>query len=548
MVTGKIIRGLALLGILLLAIQGQAATKRYLVQFKSPQTFQMVAENMQLHSAFTASGMAAPANLNQTKVTDVLSEIEMVVVESADKASINSLRQHSSVSFVEEEVFHPAPEPMATHSRNNNIRSFAKTVELPWGLTAVRAPQAWKVTEGRSARVLVLDTGIDKQHPSIAARFEKARNLMGGNENAYNDDIGHGTHVAGTILGGSPGQPVGVAPQAKLLAGKVCSNFGCSSIAIAQGINWAAQEKVDVINMSLGGMMITNGELQALARAESAGVFVAAASGNGGVGRVSYPAAVPSVVAVGAIDQTLTRASFSQWGPELDIVAPGVDTVSSVPVGSGRDGTVKIDLGKGMSQVNSLPMVGAPLTNNFSGDLVYVELGRPKDFSNVDVRGKIAFISRGEITFKEKVDNAILAGASAVILFNNAPGLVQGSMTEDGSEGAIPAAMIEQTIGNTVRDQLLAGHAVQASISIEASDYANFQGTSMATPHVAGVAALVRSANPRISPADLRALLSRTAIPLGPNNQNEYGAGLVNAEAAVNSAQVEIPLSLLQAN
>ena len=83
-------------------------------------------------------------------------------------------------------------------------------------------------------------------------------------------------------------------------------------------------------------------------------------------------------------------------------------------------------------------------------------------------------------------------------------------------------------------------------IAIEPSDYASFQGTSMATPHVAGVAALVRAANPQLTPSQVKALLKQTATPLGPNSNNEYGAGIVNAEAAVGQASIQGAMRLSQ--
>jgi subtilisin family serine protease len=169
---------------------------------------------------------------------------------------------------------------------------------------------------------------------------------------------------------------------------------------------------------------------------------------------------------------------------------------------------------------------------------VFAGLGQPQDFAGINVSGKFALISRGTITFGDKVKNALAAGAVGVIIYNNAPGLMQGTLTEDGSEAAIPAAMIEQSIGEMAKQMLAQGQSVRFSMSIDATDYASFQGTSMATPHVAGVAALVRAANPSLTPDQVRQVLKSTATPLGPNANNEYGSGLVNAREAVAKAFV----------
>jgi len=536
-------RKITLVGLVLslLSLNAQAESKRYLVQFKSSQTFNNVIQNMRGADASRTGSFSGMRLLNSNAtVGQAFQHLDMLVIETSDPAAISSLKNHPAIALVEQEIFHPAPKPMATWGNQVQSQRFSSaSMDTPWGITAVKAPEAWTTTKGETARVMVLDTGIDKAHAALKGRYEKGRNFTTADADDLTDQIGHGSHVAGTILAdGLNGAIVGVAPEAKLLMGKVCSMQGCSSVAIAGGINWAIEERVDVVNMSLGGMFISNAEALALLRAEAEGVMVIAASGNSGTPSVSYPAAFRTVLAVGAIDSTLTKAGFSQWGPELAIVGPGVDVLSAVPSGTGRGATVKMDLGdgKGLSEIKCLPFVGSPLMNNNENDVVFAGLGKPADFATINVRGKFALISRGEIAFTEKVNNAIQAGAVGVIIFNNAPGLLQGALTDDGSEAAIPAAMIEQTVGEAARQVLTAGQGIRASFSIDATDYASFQGTSMATPHVAGVAALVRAANKNLTPAQVRDLLKATAFPLGPNTNNEYGSGLVDANAAVQRA------------
>lgn len=543
------------IGILLVVLAAggiaNAQAKRYLVSFKSPQAFQSAIQHMHAQ-AFSEDGSAVSVGIfgGKVRVSKTLEQIQLMVVEADNAKAASALAQHPLIDLVEEEFFHPAPKPLATWGTQiAKGREKSAAVEVPWGIHAVKAPGAWAITKGQSARVMVLDTGVDSAHPSLASRLEKVKNFTRGSSTDVQDQIGHGTHVAGTILAdGRDGGLVGVAPQAKLLMGKVCMAEGCSNIAIASGVNWSVQEKVDVVNMSLGGAMISEGEARAIRAAEAAGVMIAAASGNDGTGKVSFPAAMETVMAVGAIDSTLKRAAFSQYGPQLDIVAPGVDVMSAVPKGTGRGAIVKVDLkGKGLSEVKSLPFVGSPLGNS-NNQLVFAGLGKTTDFATINVNGKFALIARGEIAFKEKVNNAIAAGAAGVLIFNNAPGLIQGTLTDDGSEAQIPAAMIEQTVGEAARNALNEGRTVTASMSVAATDYAALQGTSMATPHVAGVAALVRAANKNLTPAQVREILTATATPLGPNSSNEYGKGLVNAEAAVAQAAMDLPLSFQVAN
>lgn len=550
MITGKVLKS-ALLVALGLASASHADTVKYLVKFKSPETFaavkSAVVQSTESH-IFRAAGDQSSAGTKlmgtNATVAESLDHIQMMIVESADPKAIESLRNHPAVALVEQEIIHPAPRPLATWSASPMRKKKKQKTKMdrPWGIDSVKAPEAWASTQGASSRVMVLDTGLDVSHPAVSGRFEQGRNFTGGSTTDISDQVGHGTHVAGTILAsGQRGDLVGVAPRARLLMGKVCSLAGCSSAAIAAGINWAVAEKADVVNMSLGGSMISEGEAQAIRAAEEAGVFIAAASGNDGTPRVSFPAAVESITAVGAIDNTNTKAQFSQWGPELDVVAPGVDVISSVPQGTGRGAEVKIDAGKGVTNAKTLPFVGSPL-RTVQGQMVFCGLGKTADFKNLNLTGKIALISRGEIPFKDKVNNAIAKGATAVVIFNNAPGLIQGSLSEDGSEVAIPAVMIEQTLGEEAKAALLSGRGASVSLAVEATDYASFQGTSMATPHVAGVAALIRAANHSLTPSQVRDILKQTATPLGPNTQNEYGSGLVNAAAAVRMAHTFSPL------
>lgn len=541
----------ALLGALAVTIGAAHAegSKRYLIEFQSPATFRTMSERFSLSSR--APGVVAPMHLfnhADTVVSETLNKIEMVVVESANVAAMEILKRHPAVALVEEEVFHPAPEPLATFG-SRPVTVTALPLETPWGIGAVKAPGAWNVTRGQGARVMVLDTGLDVGHPALAGRFVKGQNFTGGDRADIRDNVGHGTHVSGTILAdGLRGGLVGVAPEAQLMMGKVCSDRGCSSVAIASGINWAVTEGAQVVNMSLGGAFITDAEARALQRAEQAGVLVVAASGNDGTDNVSYPAATPSVIAVGAIDSTRNKAEFSQWGPELDVVAPGVEVVSSVPRGTGRDAEVSYGaVGAPVEVLKSLPFQGSPVAAVSGENVVFAGFGRRGDFSGVDVNGKIVLLSRGEIPFKEKSANAIQRGATGVLIYNNAPGLARGSLTDDGSEVAVPVVMIEQTAGETLKNLLTSGGKVNLAMQVEASDYAALQGTSMATPHVAGVAALVRAANPALTPAQVRDILNATATPLGPNDENQYGHGLVDAEAAVAKALALAPVAARQA-
>lgn len=533
-----------------LTISGIASAKdRYLVIYKSKQGFSAMNQYM------------LTEGVSSLKIQDSLANIHGQVIRTANPKAIEALKNHPEVAVVEAEFFRPSPKPLNGFKlvkANNDVPSddqassdpqiqvpnFNEGVATPWGITAVHAPEAWQVAQGGAkARVLVLDTGIDPKHPALKANFEKGRNFFenydGPNPDDFIDKEGHGTHCAGTIAGAYNEQTgfTGVAPLAKILMGRVCGELGCSNIAVAQGIDWGVAQKVDVISMSLGGAYSSSAERLAVVNAEKAGVTVVAASGNSGVGTVSFPAALPTVVAVGAVDSSITKTNFSQWGPELDIVAPGAAVVSTVPQGTGRDSVTELTVDGVTTRVKSAAFSGTKLFSTPRvGDLVPAGLGKAEDFNGIDVKGKIALISRGQIAFSEKVQNALKAGAIGVVIYNNTVGLMQGALSEDGSEIDAAVVMIEQALGSSLVQSIVAGKKASVAISTSASDYAMFDGTSMATPHVAGVAALIKSANKNLTPAQVRTILATTARTLGPNTNNEYGKGLVQADAAVKMA------------
>ncbi|MFN7728598.1 MAG: S8 family serine peptidase [Bdellovibrio sp.] len=546
----------ALILISALMLSGQAHAARYMVVFKDKDVFQqthvqLLMKQLPLDSVRIQKGTtySMPFAQAQVEVEESFQNLNTLVVEATDERALQALQASGAVAFVEKEMFHPAPKPVQGFVRTQawdyslayaTVGSSGSTgPKTPWGIYSVKAPGVWAQGNlGQGSRVMVLDTGIDKEHPALKPNFEKARDFSGsgaGLPYPEADVVGHGTHCAGTIAAAlSADGFAGVAPSAKLLAGKVCSEQGCSNIAVTAGINWGIQEKVDVISMSLGGPFATAAEKRAAEAAERAGITIVAASGNDGQGRVSFPAAFPTVLAVGAINDKIVKTDFSNWGPELDIVAPGAGVISSVPVGSGRESRVLAGLAGQEGLVKSTSFSGAPdIVNPMTNDLVFAGLGKPGDFAAANVRGKFALISRGEIAFTDKVTNAIAAGAAGVVIFNNAPGLIQGALTQDGSTVAIPVVMIEQTVGEELKSAGARGQVARAVIQTMKTDYAAFDGTSMATPHVAGVVALMKSAKRTATPVQIRDAIKATAQAMTPNDQNQHGAGLINAEAAV---------------
>ena len=272
--------------------------------------------------------------------------------------------------------------------------------------------------------------------------------------------------------------------------------------------------------------------------AEDSGVVVVAASGNDGVAQVGYPAALETVIAVGAVNSSITRAKFSQYGPELDICAPGVEVLSTLPVGSGRASKITVTDASGKTvDLANAPVQGAgEFVGKISGEFVFAGLGKPEDFVGNDVKGKVVLIARGEIPFTDKVINAMHAGAIAIVIHNNEPGLVRGGI-QPPEPVTIPVFIIEQQVGLDLIAEIKAGKSVSTEMSISTTDYGALDGTSMATPHVAGVVALIKASNKALTPAQVREIIKKTAGAMAVNQNNECGAGLIDAASAVSAAR-----------
>lgn len=222
------------------------------------------------------------------------------------------------------------------------------TDERPYGINQIKAPEMWdKGERGKGVVIAILDTGIDTTHPDLKDRIIDGRNFTNeGCDDDITDRNGHGTHVAGTIAGTQDGQGVvGVAPEADLLICKVLNKHGSGGYrGITQAIKWATKwrgpkgEKVRIINMSLGGPIPDEKQYQAILDACSEGILTVVASGNEGDSdensmEFGYPSCYGECITVSACDQEKKLAPFSNNHKQVDVIASGVDVLSTYPVG-----------------------------------------------------------------------------------------------------------------------------------------------------------------------------------------------------------------------
>ncbi|GAA0199422.1 S8 family peptidase [Haladaptatus pallidirubidus] len=258
----------------------------------------------------SARRFAVEASNDVVREFDSINAVTIRVPEQA----VAALERAPDVNYVEE---------------NNRMHALAET--MPWGVDRIDADVAQtNGYTGAGADVAVVDTGIDADHPDLQANLGNGKTYHG---SSWSDENGHGTHVAGTIAAVNNDSGVGsIAPGATLHAVKVLNSNGSGSYSdIAAGIEWAANQGHDVINLSLGGSKSATVESAVEYAYGQGSLLVGAAGGSGPCSGscVGYPAAEPEVIAVGSTNENDELASFSSIGPEIELAGPGTNVYST---------------------------------------------------------------------------------------------------------------------------------------------------------------------------------------------------------------------------
>jgi subtilisin family serine protease len=446
-------------------------------------------------------------------------------------AALNGLRNNPNVAYIEPDA-----------------ERYLLSQTTPYGVAMVQADLS-PVLDGAGTplpttgrKVCIIDTGNDLGHPDLPtigvtaalhpcdpATSSKCRLTTG---NPLTDLDGHGTHVAGTIaaLNNDIGV-VGVMPAGSI-ALHIIKIFGDDGLWVTRASNLVRaleqcrEAGANVVSMSLGGGAATTTERDAFAAALNAGVLSIAAAGNDGTTNLSYPASYDSVVSVAAIDANKVVASFSQKNSQVELAAPGVGVLSTIPRGYGVAVTLTVD----GTAYAALGMDGSPL-GSAGGALVDCGYGAS---TCANAAGKVCLIQRGDnISFADKVLACQNGDGVGAIIYNNTAGELAGTVAGAGT--TIPSVGITQADGQYLLANRI-GKTAALSIAQSGYDYAAWNGTSMATPHVSGAAALVWSYATSCTAASMRKLLGQTAMDLGAaGRDNSYGFGLVQAKAAVDS-------------
>ncbi len=434
-------------------------------------------------------------------------------------AALAGLQRNPNVEYVEEDL---KRYPMAGTSPSTGS-PYALGQLVPYGITMVQANQL-PDTYAANRKVCIIDSGYDRAHVDLSSGTEVTGEYDSGTGWWYTDENHHGTHVAGTIAAVNNGVGVvGVNPNRQLRL-HIVKVFGADAWAYSSTLASAANKchaaGANVISMSLGGSRSNRTEQLAFDSLQSKGVLSIAAAGNAGTTAQSYPASYNSVMSVAAIDEAKAWATFSQYNKQVEIAAPGVNVLSTVPMGTGSASALSV----GSAVYAPGGMDGSP-TGTVTAPLADFGLGGTAVAGSMS--GKICLILRGTYDFATKVNNCQASGGVGAVVYNNVAGSFGGTL--GGVATTIPSLTASNTEGAAMKLQL----GLSATLAVTATNHAFYDGTSMATPHVAAVAALVWTYFPTCTGSQIRTSLNLSAQDLGSaGRDNKFGYGLVQAKAA----------------
>ncbi len=418
--------------------------------------------------------------------------------------------------------------------------------------------------DGTGIKIAIIDTGVDFNHPDLLGWGPDGK-VIGG----YNfiqkgqpplDTNGHGTQVAGVIA--ADGEIVGVAPKAKILAYKVSEDGeGVSSELIVKAIEKAIEDGADIINISLG-VNKTNAKIdRVIDNALEKEIVVVVAAGNDGPGlkTIGSPGRNYGAITVGATYNNLTSSLVATL--EVD----------------GKPYTV-------------IPMVGSPKLEPISEKIVFGEYGKIEDLEKIDVENSILIVERGSdvegelLYFSIKEGNAVNAGAKALIVYNNEPGIFLGELIHEfiqpDYKPRIPVVSIDREEGLKIKESIKNGNEASMHLFYNPDFVAHFSsrgpvspfyikpeivapgayinttqnnagynftsGTSYAAPHVSGAAALLLQKNPELHHHEIKSLLLTTVEPVSDAYGQEFsihdaGAGRLDIGNAFNAKLIILP-------
>jgi type VII secretion-associated serine protease mycosin len=307
--------------------------------------------------------------------------------------------------------------------------------DAQWYLTALRVADAQRISRGAGVTVAVIDTGVWAGHPDLNGAVLPGTNILGDGGDGRQDLDGHGTAIAGIIAargrGGSRGL-LGIAPEAKVLPIRPYDG----SLIVTKAINWAVANGARVINMSFNALESDTLATAVKAAAAADAVLVAASGNDGDKGfKGEYPAAYPEVIAVGSVDRNGALANGSHRGPQVDLVAPGVD----IPVLMANTGSGYYALGNGTSASSAVVAGAAALVRAKYPDMSAADVVRRLESTAVDKGppGRDDAYGYGELDLMAALTAPIAAEPSAEPSAGATAALPPPTDREEGSTGGV---------------------------------------------------------------------------------------------------------------
>jgi subtilisin family serine protease len=447
-------------------------------------------------------------------------------------AALQGLSRNPNVVLIEDDV-----ERYPVEIMESNAEVSLPNQVVPYGIDMVQARDVWDANRdgaidtgaptGSNRKICIIDSGFYTLHEDLQGVTVSGYN---GNLPWNVDGSGHGTHVAGTIAAMNNALGVvGVTPgTVQVFVVRVFGDDGlwAYSSTLIDAAYKCRDNGANIISMSLGGSRSNVTEKNGFATLYNTnGILSIAAAGNLGTTAYSYPASYDSVVSVAAIDSSKVVADFSQYNSQVELAAPGVGVLSTVPY---------LDLSS--VAVDSVTYAANHIEFSARGEATGALVDGGLCGSTGPWSGKVVLCQRGTYDFYVKVMNVQNSGGVAAVIYNNVAGGFLGTLGE-GNSSAIVAISISQEDGLYLFNNKLGQVAtVSSTYTAPASSYEYYDGTSMATPHVAAVAALVWSSKPTATNAEIRAVLQQTAQDLGTAGRDVYfGYGLVQAKAAIDA-------------
>jgi subtilisin family serine protease len=503
-------------------------------------------------SAARAARKAALSEESATTVKRlVVPGLQLVHVDGAVEDAVAALRRKPAVAYAEPNYLYHA-DAVPNEPRYQQL----------WGLAKINAPAAWNVTTGSPAvTVGIVDTGIATDHLDLSANVVPGHDFRQADSDPR-DFNGHGTHVAGTIgARGNNGRGVaGVNWQVGLMPVRVLDGSGSGSNAnVTAGLAYACTHGASIVNASLGGTAYSTAMRDAIASCPNTLFVVAAGNDGASDDRVPHypcnfgaaPDNLPNVVCVAATDTSDTLASFSNYGQSVDLAAPGVNIPSTWPAYDtlAIEGFESLALWtpyevSGLAFGQSLLHTGGAFSAADSPGGSYqptTESWLIRSTPMASLAGRVGC----RLFYNLRLDTQLnhdyfqIFGSTDGLNFSGSQwsgstggvfiGLSSDMSRYDGAAAFTPALRVTSDSDGIVGDGGYVDDLSLRCLRAAAEDYGTISGTSMATPHVAGVAALVKAAHPTFTVAQVKGAVLGGVDRLGALSGKVATGGRLNA-------------------